>query len=60
MYICACMGICLLGKHPSIQLFISLAKSQKLSLFPTHLVIEMTEEFTLAFVQRSKISFFSA
>lgn len=48
-----CMGICLLGRHPSTQLFISLAKSQKLSLLPTHLVIEMTEEFTLAFVKRS-------
>lgn len=50
-YVCVWAYAC--WESNSTQLFISLAKPQKLSLLPTPLVIEMIEEFTLAFVKRS-------
>lgn len=57
MYIRVYMGLCLLGKHPSAQLLSSLAKAPhaatKTVPDPHPLVIEMIEEFPLAFVKRS-------
>lgn len=57
MYIRVYMGLCLQGKHPSAQLFSSLAKAlhaaTKTVPAPHPLVIEMIEEFPVAFVKRS-------